>query len=129
MINLCAYAFRATNYYCTSKFRTVSSILKRDQLLYITEILASRRSAHGWRAMVSTSNLTAGMCRFRNFDSCHRSFYTILGGVYTAKIFRTWIQVSNKISPPKTQIDSLIRDLTWISELVRLNFDQLGCPS
>jgi hypothetical protein len=38
-------------------------------------------------------------------------------------------QVLNGISPPKTKVDSLICDLTWISELVRLNFDRLVHPS
>ncbi len=42
------------------------------------------------------------------------------GGVYTAKFFLT---------PPKTKIDSIIRDSPWISEFARLEFGQLGYPS
>jgi hypothetical protein len=38
-------------------------------------------------------------------------------------------KVYNGVSPPLTKIDSLIRDSTWISELARLNFDQLRHPS
>jgi hypothetical protein len=33
----------------------------------ITKILASRQSEHGWRGMVSFSNLTVGMCLGRTF--------------------------------------------------------------
>ncbi len=51
-----------------------------------------------------------------------------LEGVYTAKFFQTWKRFQRTLTS-KNQIDSLIRDLTWISELVRLNFDRLGRPS
>ncbi len=47
--------------------------------------------------------------------------------MYTAKILRTWIQVSNRISPPKTKIDSIIRDSTWISEFARLEHPSFAC--
>ena len=55
----------------------------------------------------------------------------VRGCVYSKKLgnLDRSFQVSNGISPPKTKMDSLIRDLTWISELVRLNFDRLGRPS
>ena len=56
----------------------------------------------------------------------------LLRGCVYSKIFTNLdprIQVSNGISPPKTKIDSIIRDSTWISEFARLDFGQLGYPS
>ena len=35
----------------------------------LTKILASRPSEHGWRGMVGISNLTAGICLGRTFQT------------------------------------------------------------